>query len=285
MFKKKSENIKEPQYYMSQTNMQVLNYKVYYLNTKEKILYFSIAFIVGAIVGYLFYGGIGLNEYGEATSLTNTLNILIPSITGLVAAKLYLPLKTKSIIEKRNIVLRKQFRDMLEAINTSLGSGKNVTDSFIAVYEDLKIQYDEGEYILKELEVIINCLNNNIDIEQTLEDFGNRSGNEDIISFAQVFKISYRKGANIKEVVRNTHSILNEKLDILEEIDTMFAASKMEQNIMLFMPIVLIGFIKSMSPELSANFVTGTGLVSTTLSIIIFIIAYAIGRVVLKIKI
>jgi len=48
----------EPQYYMSATNMQMLNYKVYYMSKLEKILYFLLAFIVGAAVGYLFYGGV-----------------------------------------------------------------------------------------------------------------------------------------------------------------------------------------------------------------------------------
>lgn len=57
MFKKKKEKELEPQYYMSETNMPVLNYRVYYMGKLEKILTFLFAFAVGAAVGYLFYGG------------------------------------------------------------------------------------------------------------------------------------------------------------------------------------------------------------------------------------
>ncbi|MBQ7015755.1 MAG: hypothetical protein IJN10_02170, partial [Firmicutes bacterium] len=61
---KKEKNL-EPEYFMSKTNIPTLNYKVYRLKLKEKILYFLVAFAVGAAVGYLFYGGIGKNEFGE----------------------------------------------------------------------------------------------------------------------------------------------------------------------------------------------------------------------------
>lgn len=78
----------EPEYYTSATNMPTLNYKVYYMKPIEKILTFLVAFIAGALVGYLFYGGIGKDEFGQATTLTWVLNITIPTIVGIIAGKL-----------------------------------------------------------------------------------------------------------------------------------------------------------------------------------------------------
>lgn len=282
---KKKAVVKEPEYFSSATNMPTLNYNVYYMKPLEKVLTFLIAFAAGAFVGYLFYGGIGKDEYGQATVLTWVLNITIPLVVGIVAGKLFLPMRVKSIIEKRKKELNHQFRDMLEALTTSLGAGKNVNDSFFGVYEDLKVQYQSDAYILKELEVIISGIHNNVAIEDVLEDFGKRSGNDDILSFANVFKISYRKGGNIKDIIRNTHSILSDKMEIAEDIETLVTSNKMEQNIMILMPIALIGVIKMMSPEFAANFVTPTGIISTTVSIVIFVVAYFIGKSVLDIKI
>ena len=190
LFKKEKKAL-EPQYYTSATNMPTYNYKVYYMKPIEKILYFLLAFVVGAAVGYLFYGGIGKNELGEPTTLTWILNFSISGVVGIIAGIAFIPMRTKQIIEKQRKKLNTQFRDMLEAFNTSLGAGKNVVDSFHAVYEDLKVQYDEGAYILKELEVIISGMANNVDTEDLLADFGSRSGIEDITSFANVFKICY----------------------------------------------------------------------------------------------
>lgn len=282
---KKEAKIAEPQYYMSATNMPTYNYRVYYMSALEKILYFLLAFAVGAVVGYLFYGGIGKDEFGQPTTITRVLNIVIPAIVGIVAGRLYVPMRVKSIIAKKKRELGRQFRDMLEALTTSLGAGRNINDSFIGVYEDLKVQYASDAAILKELEVIIAGIHNNVAIEEILEDFGKRSDNDDILSFANVFKISYRKGGNIKEVIRNTRSILSDKMEIAEDIETLMTSNKMEQNVMIVMPVVLIGAIKLMSPEFAANFVTPTGLVSTTISIVVFVVAYFIGKSVLNIKI
>lgn len=285
LFSKKEKEPLEPQYYLSATNMPTYNYRVYHMSMKEKILYFLIAFVAGAVVGYLFYGGIGKNEFGEPTTITHILNIAIPGIVGLVAGRLFVPMKVKSTIDKRKKELNSQFRDMLESLTTSLNAGKNVNDSFFSVYEDLKVQYDEDAFILRELELVISGIHNNIAIEEVLEDFGVRSDNDDIKSFANVFKISYRKGGNIKDIIRNTHSILSDKMEISEDIETLVTSNKMEQNIMVVMPIALIGVIKMMSPEFAENFVTTSGIISTTVSIVIFVIAYFIGKSVLDIKI
>ena len=283
--KKKEEKVLEPQYYMSATNMPTYNYKVYYMSMVEKILYFLLAFAVGAAVGYLFYGGIGKDEFGNPTTLTWVLNILIPTAVGIAAGIMFLPIRTEQIINSRKRKLNGQFRDMLEALNTSLGAGKNVQDAFYAVHEDMKVQYDDEADIIKELEVILSGIVNNVDIEDLLLDFGIRSGNDDIYSFANVFKICYRKGGNIKDTIRNTHKILSEKMEISEDIETIVAGNKSQQNIMLVMPVALIGMMKMMSPDFSANFVTPAGIIATTIAIGLFVVSYYVGKVVLDIKV
>lgn len=283
--KKKETPEKEPQYYLSATNMKTYNYKVYYMSLIEKVLYFVFAFVVGAAVGYLFYGGIGKDEYGQPTTLTYVLNIVISCGVGLAAGFAFLPIRTKQIIGKQMSKLNLQFRDMLEAISTSLGAGKNVVDSFHSAYEDLKIQYDEDAYILNELTIILSGMANNVDIEELLLDFGRRSGNDDIVSFANVFQICYRKGGNIKETIRATYEILSDKMEISQDIETVVTSSKMDQNIMLVMPVVLIGAIKMMSPDFAANFVTPSGILATTLAVGIFAGSYVFGKKILEIKV
>ena len=275
----------EPQYYLSATNIPTYNYKVYYMSVMEKILYFILAFAVGAAVGYLFYGGIGKDEFGQPTTLTYILDISIPVLIGIVAGIAFLPIRTEQIIEKKRRKLNSQFRDMLEALTTSLGAGKNVSDSFRSVYDDLKVQYDDGADILKELEIILSGMANNVDIEDLLLDFGIRSGIDDIYSFANVFKICYRKGGNIKDTIRNTHNILSDKMEINEDIETIVTANKTEQNIMIVMPIGLIGMIKMLSADFAANFVTPAGIIATTIGVALFVAAYYVGKAVLNIKV
>lgn len=282
---KKNKKEKEPAFFITETNIKALNYNVYYLSMKEKIIYFLIAFVVGAAVAYLFYGGIGKNEFGEATATTHKADIFICSIVGLVAGFISLPQREKQIMQNRKKKLKLQFRELLDSLSTSISSGRTVVDAFRGAYEDLQIVYTLDSYIVKELEIINTGMQNNINIELLLMDLGHRSAMDDILSFANVFDTCYRKGGNIKDVIKSTHQIISEKMEVEQKIDTIVTGSKTEQKIMMFMPVALIGIIKSMSPEFAQNFITVTGLISTTIAIILFISAYFIGKIILDIKI
>lgn len=277
----KEKKAPEPQYFKSAINTPVVNYRVYYLSRKEKILYFILAFVVGAFVGYTFYGGIGRNEFGEPTVITYILDVVISVGVGFSAGKLFLPVRQDQILKKRQTDLSHQFRDMLECFSTSLGAGRNVTDSFKAAYQDLNNQYEEGAFILNELKVINVGIANGVNAEDLLRDFGRRSGIPDIEDFANVFEISYRRGGSIKDVIRNTYEILSDKMQISEEIETMITGSKSELNLMLVLPLAMILLIKSSSPEFSANFVTPAGLASTTIALVFTVAAYMVGRKIL----
>lgn len=285
LFTKKDKAEQEPQYYLSATNIPTYNYKVYYMKPLEKVLYFILAFAVGAAVGYLFYGGIAKDEFGDPTTTTYVLDVLISSVVGVVAGFMFIPIRTNQIMTKKREKLKLQFRELLDTLSTSLGSGKNIMDSFKGAYDDLSIIYSEDTDILKELAIIIDGINNNVDVEKSLMDFGVRSGIEDIESFANVFETCYRKGGNIKDVIKNTQQIITEKMEVEMEIQTVVAASSNEQMIMTVLPIGLVGVIKMMSPEFAANFVTPTGIAATTVAVVMFVAAYFVGRKILAIKI
>ena len=285
MTKAKADIEREPQYYRSATGDVTLNYNVYYMSAVEKLGYFILAFAAGAAIGYLFYGGLAKDEFGDPTIFTYVLNTLIMAGCGYGAGKLFLPIRNKQLLEGRKKKLKIQFRDMLEALVTALGAGKNVRDSFASIYDDLKNQYEEGAFILNELYLINAGLVNGVNAEDLLADFARRSGCEDIQDFADVFEICYRQGGNIKETVRNTCEIIGDKMGVAEEIETTISGSKNEQYIMLVMPILLVGMIKVSSPDFASNFATPSGVMATTIGIVMFIASYFLGKKLLDIKI
>ncbi len=282
---KKEQVVKEPQYYKNSFGQKTLNYHVYYMSVLEKVLYFILAFVVGGAVGYLFYGGIGKDQYGMPTMLTYVLNTVIVGGCGAVTGKMFLPIRTKQILESRKRKLRSQFRDLLEALSTSLGSGKNVSDSFRAAYLDLSNQYEEGTFILEELEIITKGIYNNFNIEELINDLAKRSACADIEDFANVFEVCYRRGGDIRETIRNSCRIIVDKMAVAQEIETTVAASKNEQYIMLIMPIMLVGMIKVSSPDFAQNFVTPSGIMATTIGIACFVASFFVGRKLLDIKV
>lgn len=282
---KKTEKMQEPQYYRSVTGEKTLNYHVYYMSVLEKIVYFVLAFAAGAAIGYLFYGGIGKDEYGDPTTLTYILNTVIMVGCGMVSGRLFLPVRNQQILNSRQRKLKSQFRDMLEALSTSLGSGENIQESFRNAYGDLENQYEEGTFILQELKIINNGVVNGVNIEELISDFGRRSACPDIEDFASVFEVCYRRGGNIRETIRNTCQIIVDKMAVAQEIETTVTGSKNEQYVMLVMPVCLVGMIKLSSAEFAENFVTVSGIISTTIAIALFIASYFVGRKLLDIKV
>lgn len=281
--KKKTQN--EPLYEVSGTNRQMINYKVYKMSANEKAMYFILAFVIGAAVAYLFYGGIGKDSYGAPTLLTYILDVVIMAAVGFVSSILFLPIRKEQIIDARKKTLRKQFIDLLDSLATSISSGKNVPNAFISAREDLLVQYQPDSYIVQEVDNIISGINNNLDVGAMLLNFGERSGIQDIRTFGRVFETAYSKGANLKDVIRNSHLILSNKCEIESEIETKVASSKNEQMIMIIMPIVLVAMLKMSGGDFSQNFTTPMGIICTTVAVIAFIGAYFIGRKILKIEV
>lgn len=282
---KKKNTQNEPLYEVSGTNRQMINYKVYQMSANEKALYFILAFVIGAAVAYLFYGGIGKDELGNATIVTYICDIVIMALVGFLAGRFFLPIRKEQIIVARRKQLRSQFIDLLDSLSSSISSGKNVPNAFVAAREDLLVQYQPNDFIVQEVDNIISGIQNNLDVGSMLLNFGERSGIQDIRTFGRVFETAYSKGANLKDVVRNSHLILSSKCEIESEIETKVASNKNEQNIMIIMPIILIAMIKMGGADFAANFTTPMGIVCTTIAIAAFVGAYILGRKILKIEV
>lgn len=281
MSKKKE---REPQWYMSSTNIPVLNYNEYYMKKIEWLMY-TIAFAaIGAVIGYIFYGGIGLDIHGEPTRITYIINLSVMSVFGIISFKILMPMRKNQLKTNRKKKIRKQFVDMLESLSVSIAAGQNVPSAMQTVKDDLLIQYTEKDYIVQEISVFLREMENGIPIEDLFSDFGKRTGIEDISNFGKVFEVAYRRGGNLKEIVKSCYDILSEKIEIEMEIQTKVASSANQMNIMILMPIFLIAMLKSSGEGFAENFTSASGIISTTVSIFVFIIAYFVGRKILDIK-
>lgn len=243
-----------------------IDYRTYELSNKEKIIAFSIGMIAGSICGHIFFG-----------------SFIVDIIAGLCCGVSYIPAYRRRKLEKRSIELTQQFKDLLENLATSICAGTNVPDSIKSAYQSLANQYGENAYIVTELKNMILGFQNNINIEMMFLDFGNRSGNEDIISFSDTFETSYRKGGNMKEIIKNTYEILNDKITIELEVKTMIAASKSELYVMMCMPILFSLVLNLMGGDLMGHG-TMMGRISTIIALIMFALAYVVGKKLMDIR-
>ena len=243
------------------------DYNDYSPTVKDKIVWFLIGMVAAGAVLYIFYE-----------------SFFVSLIAGAVCGVIFIPISKKSKIKKRKQKLSMQFRELLDALSTSIGAGKNVQDAFQGAIEDLAIQFTRDSDIVRELEIICAGMYNNIAIEDLLGNFAQRSGIEDIGNFANVFSTCYRKGGNINEVIKNTAEIIGDKLEIKMELETMVSGQKNEMNIMLVMPVLFVLVMKSMGGGL-IDLSSAVGVLSVTGALAIFVLAYFAGQWITNIKI
>lgn len=252
-----------------QFGLRQIDYDTYEMSWKEQVFYTMMAAVFIFFLSYIFY------------------HHLLISLFVIPLALLYPKIKKKDLILKRKNSLQVQFKDALYALASSLMAGKSIESAFRDSLKDLEIIYPEPDtYILTEFRTIVRKLELNESIEDALQDFARRSHLEDIASFVDVFIISKRSGGNLVEIIKNTSTILADKLQIKQEIDTLLAQRKFEQKVLNSMPVLLIILLSWTTGDYMAPvFETGLGRAVMTAAIILLALAYYISQKIMTIEV
>ena len=145
--------------------------------------------------------------------------------------------------------------------------------------EDLSLIYPENADIIIELDVIIGKFNNAVPLSKAFFDLADRSGLEDISSFASIYATIEGKSGRTDEIVRDTQQIIADKMEIKMEIDTMMTSAKSEVNIMMLMPLVILGVIGYAGAGfMDSIYTTVPGRIVSTVGLIVFICSFMLAR-------
>ncbi|MGN0642447.1 MAG: type II secretion system F family protein [Huintestinicola sp.] len=246
-----------------------MNYNKCAMPFWQHILAYIVFAAVMAVIMYVFYR-----------------NWVISVIMGCAVAPFFESSFAKSTIKKRKKQLRAQFCDMLESMSVASRAGNNELKSLESAYKDLKMIYSEKADILREIETILLKNKSGIQLRVLFKDFGERSGVEDIKSFASIFEVIEGKSNKFSDIIRQTQQIISDKIEIESEIETILTAPKSEMTVLMVMPVLLV-LIMSMGGGgfLEILFTTLTGRLLTTVCVGIFIGAYFLGLKMTDIKV
>ena len=249
-------------------SLEPLPYDKTSLKLFSHITFGAIGYLVGFFVSWLFYR-------------ENTISIII--------ATAFVPLtiifNVSSSKKKRLSRLLFQFQSFLESMVVSLQSGSTDLNALSHAYADMKIMYSEESDIAREVALVIKKFSNRQTVGEALMNFGERSGLEDVKLFASVYSSVEGKGDNTRDIVIRTQKILSDKIEIEAEIKTISSGASMEINIMIFVPVLIVGVMGFMGGEMMEGLFTPIGRVVTTICIFIFGAAYALGKKMTSIKV
>lgn len=199
---------------------------------------------------------------------------------GFVAINIY----KKYLIINRQKKLLIQFKDFLESLSSSYSAGKNTQNAFKDAHKDMIELHGEKSHMANELEIIELGIENGFNIEELLNNLAYRSSVDDIKSFADIFESGNRTGSNMKTIISQTKDIINEKIDIEMEINTIIVQKKTELYIMLSMPFIIILALNTLGDNTFSALVP-INVIIRTIVFIVILIAFLIGKKITDIKV
>lgn len=152
--------------------------------------------------------------------------------------------------DKRKDLLLAQFKDCLNSLASSFASGRQMQGALAEAYSNLLIIYDEKTPMVSELKYMLRGMKENrVSEEELLSDFADRTHQEDIINFVDVYKACRMTGGDMERVIANSTQVMMDKMQIEKEIRTLTAQKKFEGRIISAMPLAVVLFLNIFSPE------------------------------------
>ena len=192
----------------------------------------------------------------------------------------------KQWIEKRKNMFQLQFKEAVQALATALNVGYSVENAMREVLKDLQVIYKKDELIIREFRYMVRQLDVNFTIEKVLQEFSERTNEEDVQTFVTIFVMAKRSGGDMIGIIRNTVQQMSEKADIRREIGTIIASKKLEFKVMSAIPFGMIGYMKfSFSEFMGILYGNVAGVVIMTICFLGYVIAYEAGKRIVEIEV
>lgn len=241
------------------------DYHIYHMTKRNRLMGAAVGAGVGIAVGYVFF-----SNWAVAFALALVITMIIQEP--------YMRYLKKKRLKK----LLLEFKDLLETLTASYSTGQTTAAAFTDAQKEMADLFGEDADIVQELNIINVGLRHNCNIEDLLLNFAGRCGLDDVDSFANVFEVCNRRGGNLKRIVGEARSVINDKIEMEMEIQTMVAASKNELNIMMVMPFVIMLAMRGIGDSMTGN--SPVNIIVKFVALGIFAGAYLIGVKMIEIK-
>ena len=143
------------------------------------------------------------------------------------------------------------FKDALICLENCLCVGYSPESSVRESVKSLEQLHGRNHDICREFRIMVKQMELGIGMEAVFSDFGKRTGVTDIKQLADIFAVAKRTGGNLSQVLRQTGSVLQDKIELKRELHTAIAAKRMEFRIMCAVPYGILLYLKLCAPSMS----------------------------------
>ena len=236
--------------------------------TKEEALAIAVSIVGALVIAFIFFGHL----WG-----------IIPG--GLAGIYIY-KVMVENLRRKKRQELLGQFKAMLIAMQSALEAGNSMERSLKESAEEMRQLYGDKSRIFRELVIIDKKLRLNISLEEALKEFADRVDIKEIYDFVEVISAVKKTGGNAIKIIKDTVNRIVEVIELGAELEVIVASKKLEQQLMVITPAVVILFLRVTSKGfLSPLYDTILGQIIMTVVLGINVFADYLGKRIVDINI
>ena len=192
----------------------------------------------------------------------------------------------RELKKKRQETLLLQFKDAILSLSSCLNAGYSVENGFLEALRETDRVYGKESMISKEIRLLLHKVQLNRTVGEALENFAERSGLDDVRSFANVFLAARESGGELMKIIAETAEIIGEKIRVRNDILTATVSRRLEQKIMSAIPILIVFYMELTSPGFfDILYTTGLGRIIMTGCLGVYLVSCAAGRKILEIEV
>ncbi len=236
--------------------------------TREEALAIAVSIVGSLVIAFIFFGHL----WG-----------IIPG--GLAGIYIY-KVMVENLRRKKRQELLGQFKAMLIAMQSALEAGNSMERSLKESAEEMRQLYGDKSRIFRELVIIDKKLRLNISLEEALKEFADRVDIKEIYDFVEVISAVKKTGGNAIKIIKDTVNRIVEVIELGAELEVIVASKKLEQQLMVITPAVVILFLRVTSKGfLSPLYDTILGQIIMTVVLGINVFADYLGKRIVDINI
>ena len=190
------------------------------------------------------------------------------------------------VIYQNDNELIRQFRDGMQAVSFALNTGYSIENSFAEALQELVMLYGQNAVIVADFNMIVNRIRRNENLEDILDDYAASTNLDDIKYFAEIFRYAKRSGGDLIGIIKQTSHIIHEKAEVQQQIDTIITGKRLEQRVMVCMPLVITLYLRLTSPEyIDVLYGNVMGIIVMTICLLIYAAAVMLSQKITDINI
>lgn len=221
-----------------------------------------------AAAGFLFYGTV------------KGIFFLLP------LTLVYLRYFQKEFEKKQKREFAQQLKDAMQAVANALKLGYSVENALLQAQKDVEKLYPARSRMNRELQYMGRQLELNVSAETVLEELAKRTGHEDVKSFTTVMVLARKNGGDMVQILQNAIRQLCERMEVMREIEVLYAAKKMEFYVMSAVPAGMIGYLKLCFPQfMDILYGTVFGVIFMTGCLGVYAAAFLWGKKIIEIEV